>query len=240
MTFTPRILEYLVLSLFIAPFTLKFAGINKKGSLAAFFVGGAVYVSVGLPGFLLLLSLNIIGAFVTRLGYGKKLDRGIAQKKRSFENVIANGLIPALAALLSAVSNTYSELFIVAYISTIAAATADTASSEIGELSSFKPRLITNFKEVDVGTDGAISILGTAAGLGAAALIALIAIVLEINGLPLKLFGIATLSGFLGTTVDSLLGATLERRGVIGNELVNLGSIGTSFFISITLYLIVV
>jgi uncharacterized protein (TIGR00297 family) len=93
---------------------------------------------------------------------------------------------------------------------------------------------------VEVGTDGAISILGTAAGLGAAALIALIAIVLDINGLPLKLFGIATLSGFLGTTVDSFLGATLEREGVIGNELVNLGSIGTSFLISIVLYLVVV
>jgi uncharacterized membrane protein len=39
---------------------------------------------------------------------------------------------------------------------------------------------------------------------------------------------IVVLSGFLGTVVDSLLGATLERRGWLTNDLVNLLSTGAA------------
>ncbi|MFQ5800558.1 MAG: TIGR00297 family protein [Candidatus Hydrothermarchaeales archaeon] len=241
MSLTTRVLEYLVLSLFIAPFSLRFAKLDKKGSAAAFFVGLVVYVSLGLTGFLVLLSLHLIGAIVTRAGYEKKLKKGIAQKKRSFENVIANGLLPAIAAALSALFNSYSPLFFIAYVSTIAAATADTVSSEIGELSKSKPRLITTFEEVEVGTNGAVSPLGTISGLAASALIALIAVVLDVKGLPFfRFFGIATLAGFTGTTIDSLLGATLERRGIIGNNMVNLISIGASLVVSIAIYSVLV
>ena len=236
MTFEVRVFEYLVLSVFIAPFSLKFAGMDKKGSLAAFFVGFFVYVSLGFSGFLVLLSLHVIGAAVTRTGYNRKQESGIAQKKRSFENVCANGFVPALAAVSGAIFTDFSSLFYVAYVSTIAAATADTVSSELGELSRSKPKLITTFKKVDVGTDGAVSALGTIAGVGGAAAIAIIAISLDSKSIPITLFSIATVAGFSGTTIDSLLGATLERGGKIGNDMVNFLSIGASFGISIALY----
>jgi uncharacterized protein (TIGR00297 family) len=237
MTVEGRVLEYLVLSLFIAPFSLRFAGMDKKGSLAAFFVGFFVYVSLGFSGFFVLLSLHVIGAVVTRTGYTRKQSVGIAQKKRSFENVCANGLVPAFAAAFSALLTDYRPLFYFAYVSTIAAATADTVSSELGELSKKKPRLITTFEEVGVGTDGAVSGLGTIAGLAGATTIALIAIFLDSRGMPIALFVIASVAGFFGTTIDSLLGATLERKGVIGNDIVNFLSISASFGVSIVLYL---
>lgn len=236
MTVEGRVLEYLVLSLFIAPFSLKFAGMDKKGSLAAFFVGFFVYVSLGFSGFAVLFSLHFVGAVVTRTGYKRKQSFGIAQKKRSFENVCANGLLPAIAAVLSVVFTDSSSLFYFAYVSTIAAATSDTVSSELGELSRSKPKLITTFKEVDIGTDGAVSGLGTLAGLAGAGAIALIAISLDSRGMPLELFVIATIAGFAGTTIDSLLGATLERSGKIGNDLVNVLSIAASFGVSIILF----
>jgi uncharacterized protein (TIGR00297 family) len=236
MSFTSRVLEYLILSLFIAPLSLKFAGMDKRGSVAALFVGFVVYVSLGLNGFIVLLSLHIIGATVTRMGFEKKLEKGIAQKKRSLENVVANGLFPALAAALSSVSDPNNAVFYVGYVSTVAAATADTVSSEIGELSRKKPRLITSFEEVPTGTDGGVTLLGTLAGLVGAGIIALFAVALDFKTNPTKLFVIATFAGALGTTLDSVLGATLERRGRIGNDMVNLISIGVSFLASIGIY----
>jgi uncharacterized protein (TIGR00297 family) len=236
MSFTARVFEYLLLSLFIAPLSLKFAGMDKRGSVAALFVGFVVYVSMGLKGFLVLLSLHIIGATVTRMGFEKKLEKGIAQKKRSLENVIANGLFPALAAALSALSYPNSAVFFIGYVSTVAAATADTVSSEIGELSRKKPRLITSFEEVPTGTDGGITLLGTLAGILGAGLIALFAVALDFKVAPIELFVIATFAGVLGTSLDSFLGATLERKGKIGNDMVNLISTGVSFLASMGIY----
>jgi uncharacterized membrane protein len=61
-------------------------------------------------------------------------------------------------------------------------------------------------------------------------------VALDFKTNPTKLFVIATFAGALGTTLDSVLGATLERRGRIGNDMVNLISIGVSFLASIGIY----
>ena len=236
MAFEDRVFEYLVISLVMAPFSLRFAGMDKRGSLAAFFLGFFVYISLGFSGFLVLLSLHILGALVTRIGYSKKQSFGIAQKKRGFENVCANGFLPAAAAVAAGMVTGYSELFTVAFVSAIAAATSDTVSSELGELSKARPRLITTFEPVDTGSDGAISLVGTIAGLVGAAIIATVGILTTTLVLSPLLFLIATVSGFFGTVVDSLLGATLERKKVIGNDLVNLFSIGSGLLLSILLY----
>ncbi len=240
MTFEGRVFEYLVISLFVAPFSLRFAGMDKKGSLAAFFVGFFVYISLGFSGFLVLLALHVLGAIVTRTGFSRKQRSGIEQKKRSFENVCANGLLPAAAAVAAGLFTNYSELFTVAFVSAIAAATADTVSSEIGELSKRRPRLITTFEYVDVGTDGAVTVMGTVAGMGGAAIIAAIAILSGILVSTALLFLIAVVSGFAGTIVDSILGAALERKGVIGNDLVNLFSISAGLLLSVLLYVSVI
>jgi uncharacterized protein (TIGR00297 family) len=238
MSVTARLIEYMVLSIVLAPFSFRYAGLDKKGSVAAFFVGLTVYISLGFRAFLLLLSLHIIGAVVTRAGFEKKVTMGIAQKKRGYENISANGIFPSLAAVFSGFFNPLGHLFFVAYVSTVAAAMADTVSSELGELSKTKPRLITTFEVVETGTDGAISFLGTTTGIGASALIAITAVFLEPRGMPLTILVIATLAGFVGMTVDSLLGASLERKGIIGNNAINVFSIGTSFAASIIMYFV--
>jgi uncharacterized protein (TIGR00297 family) len=237
MTSAILVLEYLILSIFIAPFSLKFAGMDRKGSAAAFFVGLVVYVSLGFYGFLVLLAFHFMGAAVTRTGYKEKAKKRVAQKKRSLDNVLANGLFPAVAAALSSTVSSQGILFFVAYVSTIAAAAADTVSSEIGQLSRTKPRLITTFEEVETGTNGGVSMLGTLSGLGAAILISLFAVFLNVKDVPFQsLFIPVTAAGFAGTTIDSFLGATLEQRGIMGNDMVNLISIGSGFAISIAIY----
>ena len=80
--------------------------------------------------------------------------------------------------------------------------------------------MITNFKTVKPGTNGGISFLGEQSAILGAAIIALFIIFIDVN--PLMAFIAAVLGGFIGTNFDSLLGATLEKKGILTNDTVNL------------------
>jgi uncharacterized protein (TIGR00297 family) len=104
----------------------------------------------------------------------------------------------------------------------LAEAAADTVSSEIGQALGGIPRLVTNWKAVAAGTDGAVTLAGTSAGAAAAAAVAATCV---IGGMfASREFLPCIAAGLIGTFADSLLGATLERRGYIGNNAVNLSS----------------
>jgi len=82
--------------------------------------------------------------------------------------------------------------------------------------------MITTFRKAEPGTDGAISLRGTMAGVVAAALVAASG-TWALNGGWLML-AISWSGGVFGLFFDSLLGATVERRGWLGNDLVNFAS----------------
>ena len=84
------------------------------------------------------------------------------------------------------------------------------------------PRLITSLKKVPPGTDGAVSILGTAAGIAGAGVIGIAAWILGVVPDPITAIMISVISGTIGCFMDSFLGAVLERRDVLTNEHVNL------------------
>ncbi|HEX3570528.1 MAG TPA: DUF92 domain-containing protein [Acidobacteriaceae bacterium] len=107
-------------------------------------------------------------------------------------------------------------------IAALAEATADTVSSEVGQAIGGRPYLLPGFRSVEAGTDGAISAIGTMAGIGAASVVALAGIpALGFDCIDVMHVIFAAMSGFF---LDSLLGATLERRGWIGNDGVNFAS----------------
>jgi uncharacterized protein (TIGR00297 family) len=85
-----------------------------------------------------------------------------------------------------------------------------------------QPRLITTLKKVPPGTDGGISVVGTAAGIIGAGVIGVSAYILGIFPDPYTTLKIAIIAGTVGCFVDSILGAVLERRNYISNEYVNL------------------
>lgn len=180
----------------------------------------------GLTWFLLLLAFYIMGAGFTRYGYAHKNRLGIAQSHggvRGYKNVYSNSLIPLAMAVCYGVYG--NDLFIYAFIGSVATANGDTLASEIGETSRSKPRMITTLKETEPGVDGGVTPLGETASLGGALIIGMLATGTGMVGA----FGVVAgaIGGFLGTNFDSLLGATLQRRGLLSNNGVNL--VATAF-----------
>ena len=192
--------------------------VSWGGALGGFAVGAVIYVCLGLQGFAVLALFVVGGSALTRLGYRSKQRRGIAQPRggrRGARNALANCGVALLCALLAVPFP--SETFAAAFVASLGAAFADTAESEVGQLARRTPRLITTLRKVPPGTDGAISIPGTCAGLVAAGLTALLGLWLGLvagPGIALQVAGAA----FLGTVADSLIGALAPR---IGNELTN-------------------
>lgn len=104
-------------------------------------------------------------------------------------------------------------------LAALAEAAADTVSSELGKALGGYPRMITTLRTVAPGTDGAVSLAGTVAGVLAAGVVSAAGTV-AVGGGP-AMFGISTAAGIFGLLFDSLLGATLERRGALNNDAVN-------------------
>lgn len=121
-------------------------------------------------------------------------------------------------------------------LAALAEATADTLSSEVGQAFGGTPWLLTTLRPAMAGTDGAVSLLGTVAGLVGATLVA------AAGGWAMHLdgprFWTALAGGVAGLFFDSLLGATAERRGWLNNDLVNFSS--TMFAAVVTLLLLAV
>ena len=104
-------------------------------------------------------------------------------------------------------------------LAALAEAAADTASSEIGQVLGGRPRMVTTAQIVDPGTDGAISIAGTLAGVVAAAIVAAAGTWAMRGGWAL--FNLSIAGAIFGLFFDSLLGATFERKGWLNNDAVN-------------------
>ncbi|MDD1660847.1 MAG: DUF92 domain-containing protein [Methanomicrobiales archaeon] len=208
------------------------------GSLVGIIIIVFTYDAYGVRWFLVLLAFLVIGSAATRYGYDAKAAAGIGESHggvRGYVNVFSNGLIGVAASVLYGLSGG-STLSIALFLGSVATATADTVGGEIG-MTSHDPVLITTLERVPKGTNGGVTLLGEAAALAASAVIAAIALLLGIADPWMLLF--VTLAGFVGSNVDSLVGALLENRGFIGNAGTNLIATLSGGLIAIGLFLVI-
>ena len=206
-----------VIILFILGFiTYKRRALDLFGSLIMILMGVVIIFSAGTNWLLLIVLFLIMCLLATR--YSKKYKRSLGEYegRRTSKNVISNGVV---ACFMAAFGGYYLPL-VGGFIGAIATATADTMASEIGVL--HQPRLLTTMQKVDPGTDGAVSLLGTAVGMAGAAIIGLAAYLLGILPNPFTAILVSVISGTVGCFMDSFLGATFERRFMLTNEHVNL------------------
>jgi uncharacterized protein (TIGR00297 family) len=178
----------------------------------------------GLPPLVLLFFLTFAA---TRYGRSKKEARGLAEARngRRASQVIANlGVAGLCTGLSHQFPSAAAAVIAVAAIAALAEATADTVSSEVGQAIGGYPFLITSLRRVPPGTDGAISLVGTFAGLLGAAAVAFVTVFSFGPALRNATFAAIFIGAVAGLFFDSLLGATLERSGYLGNDLVNFTS----------------
>jgi len=116
----------------------------------------------------------------------------------------------------------------VMYVGCVATAAADTLASEIGVTGGI-PYMITTLKKVPIGTNGGVTLVGQSVALLGGLAVSLVAFSLGVITLPMVL--VCALAGFVGTNIDSVVGATLENRGFLGNAGTNLlATIGGGLF----------
>lgn len=201
-------------------YRLRVADIS--GLFSGAMIGIILIVFADVRWFLVMLTFFIVGAGATRYRQGDKEQLGVAQEHggvRGYFNVFANGLVATGAAILYGVTG--HPAFVALFTGSVASAAADTTASEIG-VTGKTPYLITTLRPVPRGTNGGVTLRGEIAAVIASAIVAASAWSMGIA--DLWMVCVTIIAGFVGTNVDSLVGATLENRGVIGNSGTNLAA----------------
>jgi uncharacterized protein (TIGR00297 family) len=224
-----RIFLAIAVNLAFALLACALKAASRSGAVCGFFLGTAIYLGYGYKSFLLLFAFVLLGSVATRLGFSKKAARGVAERRggaRSWREALANLLAAAFFALL-VITTHHEAAFLIALVAALAEAAGDTVSSEIGQWTSDRAYLITTFEAVPAGEDGGISLGGTAAGFAASAIIMGLGLGLGLCG-PYRFAGpaIALGAALAGNLFDSFLGATIQRRRLVTNGIVNFA--GTS------------
>ena len=210
-----------IINLACALIAFKLKTASRSGAALGFVLGTLVYLGYGWRSFLILVAFFVVGSAATRMGYAAKAKRGIAEGQggaRSWREALANVGAGAFFAVL-VITTRQEHAFLVALVAAFTEAAGDTVSSEIGRWLSSRAYLITSFRPVLAGENGGVSLPGTVAGLIASAVIAALGLMLGLTGAGGA--GIAFGAAIAGNLFDSVLGATLERRGLVTNGIVN-------------------
>lgn len=198
--------------------------LTPAGIFHAWLLGVLIWGTLGWQGYVVVMFYFLVGSAVTRIGMEQKEAAGIAEKRsgaRGPENVWGSALTGALCALGTLlVAPPYRSLLLLGYVASFATKLSDTCGSEVGKAYGKRTFLITTLQPVARGTEGAISLEGTLAGVVGSIAIAFIG--WGVNLISLTDVFFCVLSALIATNVESLIGATLQSKfDWMTNEVVN-------------------
>lgn len=207
-----------VISFFIAYAAYRKKSLTLDGSIGATFMGTVMYATSGIFGSIMMVIFFFSSTVLSHFKKNKK--KKVARQfdkagRRDILQVFANGGVGLIHSVLFYMTNSPSYLVFLGI--SFAAANADTWATELGILNKKNPLSLRTFKRVEKGTSGAISFFGTLSALIGSMLIGIFATIgfsLLNIGQPgfeyMKVFQMVTLGGFIGSLIDSILGATVQ------------------------------
>ena len=214
MTLVTVVVEFfVVLSFALAAVLLK--AIDARGFLASATVGFAVMYGGGPSWFVIVAVFFSLGVIFTLYKYGYKRRLGSAQGKggaRNWPHVLANGGLVSIAAVWNLTSPGIVPATV--FLGAVSTSAADTVATELGLLSRSQPKLITHPSQaVSPGTSGGVTALGFVGATFASVVIGTMALLLGILPNPSLIIPVCVIGGVFGAAFDSLVGATVQRKG---------------------------
>ncbi|MGD1855240.1 MAG: TIGR00297 family protein [Leptolyngbyaceae cyanobacterium] len=199
--------------------------LTPMGYLHAWVLGVIVWGCLGWRAYGVMLVYFAAGSAVTKVGFAEKAAAGIAEERggvRGPGNVWGSALTAAICSLLVGVTGfaavslpglstaQVTQLLILGFVASLSTKLSDTSATEIGKAYGQRTFLITTLQPVPRGTEGAVSLEGTLAGVVGSLILAVAA--WGIGFIPAIGIGICAIAAFIATTVESLIGATLEDK----------------------------
>ncbi|MCO5234750.1 MAG: DUF92 domain-containing protein [Chitinophagaceae bacterium] len=204
-----------------------FSWLNRKLTLEATITGvvlsGIIFWGTGLPGLSMIVVFSVLGIGATTWKLSVKKQAGVAEAQNGRRNtgqVLGNAGVAGLLAISAKLLNGDAGLLQLMLAAGFSAATADTLSSELGNLYGKRYIHLLSFQRMRRGDNGAVSPEGTLAGIAGSLTLSLIYV--SLTGWSTRNMLIIVIAGTLGNMADSVLGLTLENRGLLTNNRVNL------------------
>ncbi|KAK1286004.1 hypothetical protein QJS10_CPB20g01726 [Acorus calamus] len=226
--------------IFVLGSPILVTGLSASGVAAAFMLGTLTWRAFGGSGFLLVAAYFVIGTAATKLKINQKEALGVAEKRRgrrgpgSVIGSSAAGCVCAFLSIYGVGGEVVAALWRLAFVASFCTKVSDTVSSEIGKAYGKTTYLVTTFKIVPRGTEGAVSAEGTIAGLLASILLASVGCFMgEVDVTGAAICVIASQIANLG---ESFIGASLqEKEGFqwLNNDMVNVINISIGSILAV-------
>lgn len=195
--------------------------LNWQGALAGGVIGFMLFAGAGYTGISMLAIFFFLGTAATSWKMNLKESSGLAEPnkgRRTAAQAIANAGVASICATLASIFPEKASLFKLMMAASFAAATADTLSSELGNIYGSNFYNILSFQKDTRGLNGVVSVEGSILGIIGSTIIS------TVYALGFgwdAAFVLIILSGTIGNIADSVLGATLERKHYLSNNQVN-------------------
>ncbi|MBN2226252.1 MAG: DUF92 domain-containing protein [candidate division Zixibacteria bacterium] len=196
----------------------RFGALTKSGAVGMVIIGTIAFGLGGIVSAIPLVYFFISSSLLSKMKTAAKtaaLDTVGKTGPRDLIQVFANGGVGALCLLAGLF--TTDHIWFYGYLASISEACADTWATEIGTLAKHRPVSIVTCRQVAPGQSGGVSTLGTLAAFAGAittvatAYAGMAAINPTYHGNP-SIYIIVVIAGFIGSLVDSILGATVQAQ----------------------------